>query len=361
MKRFALIFSLVALAVSCRNVSEQGRLTIPFVREVISQTSSPAHTIMSRYTRNRAYPIYVIGEPEECQRFANKLVLCDVRDNVTGNFGSDGLPDFAGEKIVTLADYAGSPYSNFLDEGRENDLRELVVRECIDALDTLCFLSPYDRQGLGRRSPAKMIVLASSYADTYGFFDVDSLFSAFGCNVKIVNPLRSMLASAKSAKDPCIGVLTRRNMLSAGIYAGCFAFPKNEEEGADQLISFLDNYIAAGYTKPLSSIIIDDPEVSLSEMALTLERILSVMNEESFTYSRIISSDFRIIDPESTIASECYDIMRKENIFTHYIAFPKEEKLMSIVSSDSPGYTIIPFNEKFLQPNVQIDSTARGN
>lgn len=361
MRRIVLILSIFALAASCRNISDAGWQTIPFVRETVSDDSSASHKVMKAYSRNRAYSIYIIGEPEDCKRFSSKLFVCDERDNVTGNFVSDGLPDFSGEEIVSISDYAHSPYSKYLEEGREEELRELIVRECIDALDTLSFVSPYDRQGLGKRIPAKMIILTSSYSDTYGLKDVDSLYSAFGCSVRIVNPLRSMLSSARTAKDPCIGILTRRERLSAGIYSGCYAFPKNESEGADQLISFLDNYIAAGFTKPLSSIILDDPSVLSSDLEATLERVLSVMNEESFKYSRMITSDFRIINPESVTASECYDILRKENLFTHNIAFPKEVNLMSVGSPDSPGYILIPFNEKFLHQDVQIDSLSRGN
>lgn len=341
MKRLILAFVALATLVSCKQETVYVRETIPFVNGILSDSDGDLYRLLSGNDRlNPQASIYVVGSAERSAQLCDRMMHYDSRDNADGAFLTDGLPDFSGEKISVILDLANIPYGKFLDEGKEDYLREITVRNSLMALDTLCYLSPYDQEGLGKKSPAKLIILSSSYSDAFGLFDADTLFRGTGCAVRILSPLTAMLNQLFETHEGSlnVGIISTRSILASGIYESAFAdaaqrygramsqcFVYSTDDGGDALLSILDNYLEDGNDRPLDAVLVDDFNVDVTEMKATLARVTSVMSEESLTYKGIVSDSFEVIDAKTAVIEQSLDVLRKENAFSHNIYHPKAE------------------------------------
>lgn len=344
MKRIYFLLVL-ALAVSCNRTNPEGRPVINLVREVIADAGSPEHMLVADYdAADPVKSIYVAGAPERCKPILMSLKECDSYDNADGRAVGDGLPDFAGEVICTILDFANTPYSKYL--GREEDLNEVTVRTVLAAMDTLCYINEFDRNGMATKPQAKVVVLASPYASAYGQFDVDSLFRTLGCNLPVVYPLRSMLDEVLAGRNTgaVVGVVAEKDSLTAGSYASYVAengaagsdcvVLSPDPEATDPLLAFLDSCLVAGKTRPFDAILVDDTTVDAEAMRLTLKRITTATNEESLSYGKLIAPGCRILDVLSTVNDECYRLLRKENLFRLDIAYPRSIEYKTVATSD---------------------------
>ena len=308
--------------------------------------------------------IFVFGSRSRTQAVAKVLTECDAYDNVDGSANPDGLKDFAGETICTVANF--SNFGEMVNDGRLEDLRELTARNVLAAMDTLCYVSPYDRSGMGKKPLAKLIILGSACMTQYGHYDIDSLFNALNCNLPVISPMQLIVDEAvetNKGKDMiAVGVLAgnapvdlygpyiRTKAAKAGIDSVlCVGF--KVPEGEDPLLSFLDRYSELGISRPLDAILVDDLGVDLSIFNESLVRITSVMNAESLTYGNLISPDFKIIDSRSRVCKAAYSILRKGNLFTHYISQPRQLDYM-LIQKEGPDneLMLLQYNERYI-PN----------
>ena len=370
MKRLIFALTLVASLASCGRETVYVRETIPLVNGILSDTDSDTYRFLSGIDRldSRA-SVYVVGSRERSIRLCERMMHYDSRDNADGSMLTDALPDFSGEKISVILDLANEPYGQKIDSGDEDYLREVTVRNCLMALDTLCYLSPYDQEGLGSKSPAKLIILSSSYGDAFGLFDADTLLRSTGCAVKILSPLSAMLSRLFASHEGSlnIGIISNRGVLASGIYESVFADAAakhgramsecvvySTDDGGDALLSFLDNYLEDGNTRPLDAILVDDFSIDVAAMEKTLARVTSVMSEESLTYKNIISADFEVLDGETAVIEESLDILRARNAFSHNIHYPKAEWFATAAVPEQRtdiegGYMLIQYTQDDVQ------------
>ena len=346
MKRIYFLMAL-ALAVSCNRTKPEGRPVINLVREVLADADSPEHRLVADYdAADPVKSIYVAGAPERCKPILMSLKGCDSSDNADGRAVGDGLPDFAGEVICTILDFANTPYGRFADSGREEALKEVTVRTVLAAMDTLCYINEFDKNGVATKPQAKVVVLASPCASAYGQFDVDSLFRTLGCNLPVVYPLRSMLDDVLDGRNTgaVVGVVAEKDSLTAGSYASYVAengpagsdcvVLSPDPSASDPLLAFLDSCLVAGKTRPFDAILEDDTSDDADAMRLTLKRITTDTNEESLSYGKLIAPGCRILDVLSTVNAECYRILRKDNLFRHDIAYPRYIEYKTVATSD---------------------------
>ena len=134
MKRIYFLLAL-ALAVSCNSSKPEGKPIINLVGDIITDVNNPQHSLVADYNEaDPAKSIYVAGAPERCKPILMSLKSCDGHDNGDGRFAGDGLPDFSGEVICTILDFANTPYDRFLREGKEDKLKEITVRTVLSAM-----------------------------------------------------------------------------------------------------------------------------------------------------------------------------------------------------------------------------------
>lgn len=361
MKRYCLALAccLAAIvAVSCKKKAETGEPPIALVSYIIENRNLPSHKLVASYSGNDASKsVFLVGSPVLCEAMRQKLLEVDAHDNIDGRLSPDGLPDFAGELVCTVVDFANAPYSAHA--GREEALREVAVRDMLVTMDTLCFINEYDRSGVASKPLPKLVVMASPYAAAYGKYDIDTLFKSLGCRLPVVYPLETMLDGvfAKKAGSLNIGFITGEESLDS---TACEALLKGKAEAdkrsgctgvvfasdlsaPDPLLSFLDSCLLAGKVRPLDAIIVDDPFADAVGMRMTLGRITNPDNPESLSYGKLIAPGCMIIEICESVSDECYRILRKGNLFTHNISLPRSLEFKTAMLSDST-FVLTPFD-----------------
>ena len=337
--KLSFLIPLILLGVSCERQVSSPKPTIDFVEEILNDGENPYNRMLSGIKTDRTGDICILGRSANAHLLAEIFAASDTRDNVDGFEQQDGLADFAGETITCILDTMDLPYYGFIDSNREEMLRESTVRHILAAVDTVTHISPFDEKGIGHRNRSKFIIIADPFLAEYGAFDADTLLSSFGCGIPVVNPIDIMLDEVMTSGQNSImaGILCGKEYSSYGIHSGkfkakakehgikdadCVVFPIGGDESSDMVRVFLDKYIGAGFTKPLNAIIIDDYGIEENGIKISLANLISVLNEESMTYRKLIADDFKIVSSSSSVINFCYNYLRENNSFTHNISQP---------------------------------------
>lgn len=355
-----ILLSLLAFAsvFSCTESEKDEGTVIDFVNEIASDSSRPEYGLISSYDpQNVQGNIYIVGEGDRVNSLRKAFIFSDLRDNVTGRFAPDSIPDFAGEVISSIIDSVKTPYCQFIDSGDYNGLREATVREAVCCLDTLCHLSPFDQKGLGRRRTAKVIVLASVLPSAYGKADVDTLFSMVGADIPVLGSFDALCGRVfRSRKGNLnVGVIGPAADVSSGAYSkvfqeyarkygreGCTQTSFESMDTLDPFREFMNNYIQSGNTAPLDAILVDDFDVDVTAMRRSQKILSSVMSSESLVYGRYLAPGFEIYDAKVTLVQRCYRLLRERNIFTHAISYPlSDEYYLAPGKSGKDGVMLI--------------------
>lgn len=347
-KRFILPILLLAL-VSCKGTDDGQVSSVGYVDDIIAGGIS-----LPAFESDGA--IYIIGEEDRCKEYAALFLSEDSRENVDGSVTGDGLADFCGEHFCVLYDEIATPYLGFLPV-RQDELREEVVKDAILATDSLSHLSPFDTEGNIKKPVAKVILLANSLTAPNGLGDVARLFELTGCDIPVFSPIATMVDEAlddAGSTGVMAGIFAENGLASTGVYSlyfrrrakefgltasDCVAYePKSENE---PLKSFLDSYIAAGYTTPLDVMIVDNFSVDPKALEEEYISLTSVMNENSLVYKKYLSEGMRFIDCRQTAVKLVFNLLRKRNGFTHNITYPYVTEYYTAISSAEDGKKII--------------------
>ena len=100
------------------------------------------------------------------------LLTFDQHNNQNGQPGPDGLPDFANERFVYLGDQANMPYGNYSAAGKEDFLRELIMKDVIFLLGNRYWPSTNAKAPAFDKPSVKAIVIACNTATAYGLEDI---------------------------------------------------------------------------------------------------------------------------------------------------------------------------------------------
>ena len=80
------------------------------------------------------------------------LLTIDRMNNITGSEEPDGIPDFIGENFTYLADQANMPYGNYSSEGKDDYLKELVVKDALFLLGDKYYRNAIDKNRWGKKN-----------------------------------------------------------------------------------------------------------------------------------------------------------------------------------------------------------------
>lgn len=114
------------------------------------------------------------------------ILALDAFDNQSLQPGADGRPDFQHERFVYFGDQANMPYGNYAAAGKEDYLRELILKDTAFLLGRRYFETPDARQPQLDKPPVKAIVIACNTATAYGLEDVRSAVQAWQLPVIVV-------------------------------------------------------------------------------------------------------------------------------------------------------------------------------
>lgn len=373
----------VFVSVSCDNRRGSGWEAIRFVGEAVADTNPTVLGMLRNFDERRTEgTIAVIGEVRRGAALADGFLSGDNYDNVDGRTAPDGLPDFAGETVAVLLDEVNSPYGGTMTGEGELKLREVTVRNALMALDTMVRTTPYDRENLVWKAPAKVIVLSSPLMSEFGYYDLDTLCRIECKDVPVISPVHAMMKQAFASHGDTvnIGVWSDRTMLGSGAYRSVFDRMMTKERAAstltefcpdttgfagDRLLRFLEMYRRAGAGRRLDVLLIDDPDAGRPQLEARLKEIRRAESFSMMNYNELLSPEFEFIDVTEAVQSECYRLMRERNLFTHYVAAPKVSFYQTIVDEEHPGdapYTLIELNGRYLDRDtkqfLEANSTA---
>lgn len=355
------ILACAIVAVSCSQVNGPDKEPLcDYAQQIIrDKNGAPYRMIASTAPMNSKGSIVIVGEKEQTVLLGNRIAGADVRNNVSAELLSDGILDFAGEQFFMLYDEEHSPYAGVYERESADSLRRLAVELCLDAIDTVCAVSPYDRQGEGRKLQAKLIVLNSAYLTSFGEYDASELFSQIGSSVRIISPLdcmiRKMLSTEKEsyrvavfapegANDKEIYQTSIRKACSemGKTLSECYVF-RCDTSDVSCLSGMLDSYIENGGAGAFDFIFCDDLTIDAGQIIRESGIINSVMYEESMKYGSYISRDVIVLDSARETTDALYSHLRQSNNFRFRIAQPQKIEFMT-----NDGW-MIPFSERYLQ------------
>ena len=139
--------AVLLLVPGCRQNQGQRRDTIPFVRQVATDSTGNFSLVQNYAEEGSAGAIALFGDTETVLRLARAFLESDIYDNIDGKGRKDGLPDFAGELFQVCMDPLFSPYSHFLSSDPDS-LRELTVRYVLQSLDTLSYSDAFNPESV---------------------------------------------------------------------------------------------------------------------------------------------------------------------------------------------------------------------
>lgn len=317
------------LLASCQERQVPVRDTIPYVKQLAVDTAGTYSLLASYRSAGSVGSIAVIGEPEAAWQLSARLQAADEVDNIDGKPRPDRLPDFAGESFDILMDQYNAPYARMAASSPDS-LREIAVRNAVISIDSVAYSNALDPMSRLRKSRAKVFVLANSLLTEYGRFDIDTLFKMTGREALILTPVEAMLETAAKAGCRSVAVWAPQEARSAYEHAAR-AYPQMtvtvvSTTGNGMLRpAFRDMLRIFRGLKPketLDAVLLDSFTANLEELSAEQEHIHRQITEEDMAFDRILTPHFRFIEPNASLTSALYRLLRERNLFTHDIAYP---------------------------------------
>ena len=327
LKKFILLgLAALALLASCKRSVVAPRPTIPLVLNILADTTGMARVAAEAGSCGADGAITLIGDPLDALALAHNFLSADKMDNVDGRPVRDSLPDFAGERFQVILDDYNAPYEHFVGDGPEageqlDSLREAAVR---------CALFAWDSTKV--HSPSKILIYTSSLQAEYGLFDVDTLQQLSGGTSILLSSADILLDQAHEAGARNMAVWTSRNIKKSGAWEAVFArkgwadaslsvlSPDPALDVRTEFRNLLRQYRSTN--RNLDVLILDsysfDPSYLSSEMML----IRQAGTEEDASFDRMLSKNFRFLEPKAAVLQATYRILRERRLFTHRISRP---------------------------------------
>jgi len=114
------------------------------------------------------------------------ILSLDAFDNSNLRPGGDGIPDFEKERFIYLGDQANMPYGNYAAYGKQDYLRELILKDSLFLLGKRYWESPTAKTPRLDKAPVKAVVIACNTATAFGLDDVRRAFEAWNVPVFVV-------------------------------------------------------------------------------------------------------------------------------------------------------------------------------
>jgi glutamate racemase len=140
------------------------------------------------------------------------ILELDAFNNITGEPGADGRPDFENERFVYLGDQANMPYGNYPSEQKVDFLCELILKDVVFLLGKRYWLSATAEMPQYDKPPVKAIVIACNTATAYGLESIRAALEQWELSVHVVGVVEAgadgaIEAIAESGKGGAIAVL----------------------------------------------------------------------------------------------------------------------------------------------------------
>jgi glutamate racemase len=168
----------------------------------------------------RWWPIGVFDSGTGGLTVLDAIVRYDAHHNQTGADGGDGVPDFALEDFIYLADQANMPYGNYSSVGKTDLLLEHILKDAQFLLGE----GYYERPNVFKKDKkrVKILVVACNTATAYGKEAIESMLHKGGSDVQVIGVIdagaKGALATFGRAESGSIGVFATAGTVASGGY-----------------------------------------------------------------------------------------------------------------------------------------------
>lgn len=129
------------------------------------------------------------------------LVNFDQFDNNTKQKGKDGKLDFSSEKFIYLADQANMPYGNYNATGKDDLLKEHIIKDFQFLLGNKYYQNSGQTSFQKDKEQVKAIVIACNTATAYGYDDAVSFLNKTGLNIPVIGVINAAARGTLSFFD----------------------------------------------------------------------------------------------------------------------------------------------------------------
>lgn len=145
----------------------------------------------------------------------------DAFKNDTLQPGADGKRDFENERFIYFGDQANMPYGNYPSSGKEDYLRELILKDAIFLLGKRVW--PADGAAPHfNKPPVKAIVIACNTATAYGLEDIRAAIKQWNIPVIVIGVVeagaRGVSETTRDGKKEAVAVLATVGTCNANAY-----------------------------------------------------------------------------------------------------------------------------------------------
>lgn len=275
---------------------------------------------------------------------------------------ADGRPDFANERFIYLGDQANMPYGNYAARGKEDYLRELILKDTLFLLGKRSFDTPTSTMPRFDKPPVKAIVIACNTATAYGLEDVRKAIQKWNIPVFVVGVVESgargvnelisptdapatiaIMATVGTcasnaypkAIDRVTGLAGKRiptviqqgSVALAGAIEGDPAFIKSSQESNAATIadyiqndvkSLVENYRQSGSKEPIKMVVLGCTHFPLveEEILKAFERLRNMdsNNDGKPPYQQLVAEHLQVVDPAKLVAKELFRRLASDRI-----------------------------------------------
>jgi len=186
---------------------------------ILHNPNSPFYVDFAGYPKkDPSLPIGVFDSGTGGLTVLNAVVSYDEHHNQTGAEGPDGLPDFAHEDLIYLADQANMPYGLYPGVGKTDLLQEHVLK-CAQFLLGRGYYADGPRTD---KKPIKAMVIACNTATAYGKSSIEDLLRQAPSELKVIGVIdagaRGALSALPPGQDATIGIFATAGTVASGGY-----------------------------------------------------------------------------------------------------------------------------------------------
>jgi len=193
---------------------------LPIVNTILSDEASFYYTDFKDYPALESkMPIGVFDSGTGGLTVLNAMVTLDLYDNKTHRKGSDGVPDFAAEDFIYLADQANMPYGNYAAMNKTDLLQEHIIKDAQFLLGNKYYCN---NELYANKKQVKVLVVACNTATAYGLSDIEQFLAQTKSNVKVIGVInagvKGALATFKKSESGSIGVFATAGTVASNGY-----------------------------------------------------------------------------------------------------------------------------------------------
>lgn len=283
------------------------------------------------------------------------ILSLDAFHNDTLQPGADGKPDFAGEHFVYFGDQANMPYGNYPAKGREDFLRELIVKDAVFLLGTRWRSAMVEAPRFDK-PPVKAIVIACNTATAYGLEDIRVALREWKLDVPVIGVIEAGARATAAAipndgKQHAVGVLATVGTCSSGAYPKAIARatgqagkspPVVTQQGCVNLAAAIESGKRDDITSHARSdvtALVQQQKTGpkLEAVVLGCTHFPLAKAELSAAFKDAALDGVRFIDPADSTARELFRELARARLRAKASAAPTAQFFLSVPNSASPG------------------------